>query len=211
MKKYLVLTSFILFLVIGFIAYCSQDAFFQHFLINISTTFFSVSIAILVIHIYLEKNKRKVAIASLFNLANDSMVEYHNYFLDLVLTQFGRTEYFDILGSYLKSDHDIKVLKPNDRKKLFNVLKDKKEVFLNYFNELENALLELSTLVGWDLDTDLLMFILDARQSIRNFRNIHLVDTTESENSYISALLQIDLRVEYVRGRLIELGKIEID
>ncbi len=211
MKKYLVLTAFILFLVIGFIAYCVQDAFFKHFLISISITFFSVSVAILVINIYLEKNKRKNAIASLFGLANDSMVEYHNYFIALVITQFGKTEFYDIWRSYLESHGDIKVLKPNDRTKLFNVLKDNKEVFSNYFSELENTLLELSTLVGWDLDPNLLKYILDSRRAIRNFRNIHLIDTPESKNSYVSAIMEIDLNIDFVRERLKELGKIEID
>lgn len=211
MKKYLVLISFLLFLVVAFIAYQIQNPFFQIFLISISTTFFAVAVAILVVNIYMEKSKRKDAIASLFGLANNSMIQFHNNILDQAWTQFGKSEYNDIVNSFFDSNYDIKVLKPNDRTKLFDAFKVKRDEFINYSNELENTLSELTNLVGWDLDSDLLLFTLEARQSIRNFKNVRLNDTDESRENFVTALMSIDVDVGLAREKLKDLGKVNID
>lgn len=209
MKKHLVWINILLFVALSVGAYYSPTTFWQPLLINMATTFFAICLGLVVINIYLEKAQRKGAIRSLLHLCNNAIANFHNTFLDLIWTKFGKNEFGDLRNAYMKAGGDPKTLPPETREKLYLLATTKQNELSILIQSLEESLAEVTRLVGWDLDADLLSECLKARTAIRHFREVKLDGSDKAKEDISEHLIDIDCFSQYARDKLLELAGIK--
>jgi len=209
MKQKLVYLTFALALAIGVGAYFVPPQYWQPLLINLATTFFAVGVGIIVVNIYIDKESRKGAVVSLLQLSHRAISDYHDQFVDLVLKRFGRDEWESIVNGYIKGEGDVMTIKPDHRKWIYDLAKENQNKLGPCIQDLDDALQEIISLVGWNLDDDLLALGLRGRNAIRLYRGIPYDDTDEAKAKISEYLLDMDLQSMFVRDRLIELSEIE--
>ena len=193
----------------GIGAYFSPTPFWQPLLINIATTFFAVAAGILIVNIYLDKASRREAVLSLLQLSDSTIVEFHDHLLDLVWTKFGKDEWGEIVDGYVSSGGDPMTIKPGYRRWIYDLAKADSNKLGPLIQSLENSLEEITSLVGWSLDADLLAYALRARNAIRLYRGIPLDDTDEACSKITEYLIDINLQSGFVRRRLMEISEVE--
>jgi len=193
MKKYLIQINALLAILIGVLAYFLDHVFWKPILINISTTFFAASLGILLVNIYLERDSRKKAVIALLQLAQDGIADFHNSFLDMIWTKFGKDDFGDLREKYKKSKGDIMVLAPEQRKMIYDMSKEHQDKLGPLLEKLDQALSETTSLVGWTLDATFLSQSLQARNAIRSYRIIEHDDKDDSINKVAENIIDIDI------------------
>ena len=194
------------------LAYFSTSSFWQGLLINASTVFLGVVVAVICVEIYLERGKRKDAVIPLFLLSNASIARFHNTFIELVTTVFGWPDWKKLLEQFIEEKGSPNSIRPEDRNRIYNIVKDNIKQLNKLVENLDKSLKELIMIVGWDLDIDLLNLALNARLSIREFQELELDDSEETKKRICKYLIDIDLMTHSIRERLKEMGGIqEID
>lgn len=192
MKKYLVQVNLLLAILMGVASFYSKPEFWQPLLINIATTFFAAALGILLVNIYLERDSRKKAVRALLQLAQDGIADFHNSFLNMVWTKFGKDDFGDLRYKYKKAGGDIMVLTPEQRKSIYDMSKENQDKIGPLLEKLDQALSETVNLVGWTLDADFLSQSLQARNAIRSYRVIEHNDSDEAINGIAEHLIDID-------------------
>jgi hypothetical protein len=211
MKRYLILISLVLAALTGTSAYYTTSNFFQAYLIEVSATFFSVAVGVVVVNIYLDRASRIGPTKLILALSHEALVNFHNTYLGLLLTKFGRNEIQTFQAIYVGANGDPKALSPNIRSQIYEVAKSKENELTRLLQELENALSEITALAGWDLDTQLLENTLKSRTAIRGYRKISFDDSDDAKEKVTEALLDIDIFTAEVHGILIKLGGFNIE
>lgn len=192
MKKYLVQVNLILSLATGVGAYYSIAEFWQPLLINLATTFFAAALGILVVNIYLERDSRKSAVRALLTLSQEGIADFHNAFLDMVWTKFGKNDFGELRDKYSDAGGDIMVLTPENRKSLYDISDENQNRIGPLLEKLDQALSETTNLVGWSLDADFLSQAIQARNSIRAYRVLEHDGSEEAINGVAEHLIDID-------------------
>jgi len=192
MKRHLVLICIAFAGAIGLGAYFAPETFWQPLLINLATVFFGASLAILLVNIYLERDARKQAVQALLALASEGIGDFHNTFLDIIWTKFGKDDFGDPRTKYKKADGDIMVLTPEQRKGVYDLAKEHQTRLNPLLERLDQSLAEAVALVGWSLDHRFLTQALQARSAIRRYRSIDLDDSDESIQNAAKRIIDID-------------------
>lgn len=211
MKKYLILISVILAALAGVAAYYSTSNFFQSYLIEVSATFLSVAVGVVVVNIYLDRASRKGPTKLILALSNEAIVSFHNTYINLLLTKFGKSELQAFADIYINTNGDPKALSPNIRSQIYELAKMKENELTKLLHDLEGALTEITSLAGWDLDTQLLESTLKARTAIRQYRKLSFDDSDDAKEKLTEALLNIDIFTDEVHTILIKLGGYKIE
>ncbi len=98
---------------------------------------------------------------------------------------------------------------PEARDKLYDLATAKQNELTILIQNLEEALTEVTRLVGWDLDAELLSECLKARNAVRQFREIKLDGSDKAKQGVSEHLIDIDTFSQYTRDKLLELAGIE--
>ena len=206
MKKWLVLGACLLSALFGWWGHSVAEGYWQVVLVNVATMFLAVAVGVIAINIYLERHKRKGPIRSLYELAAGAMADFHNTLLDLVWTKFSKTDFQQIQEHYMEHGGDVMVVSPENRKQVYDLAKSNADQIVRLVDNLDEAMAELTSLVGWDLDPELLENTLSARHSIRSFKAISFDDSQEARNRITEHLFDTDIYTTETRFRLRELS-----
>lgn len=210
MKKWLVLICSSAAILSAVLAYY-LSGYWQSLVLNVAAAFFAASLGIVLINVYLERNSRAGAVRSILMLSNKSIARFHNTFLDLVWTKFSSTDFGDLREKYIQANGDIMVISPDDREKIYILAKNKNDELSALVGELEQSLIEITSLIGWDLDVDLLESTLKARHYIRSYKAVSFDDSQDAKNRVAEYLIDIDTFSQFARIRLKKLCGIKED
>ena len=208
MKRMLVLISFGLMILLLIGAYFCTNAFWQAVAINAGTSFMSLGVGLIFVNIYLERNAKKGAVRALLILSSQSIVEFHNMFLDICWAQFGRDAWGKIQDEYTDSNGQPSALRQDVRDFLYDLCKNNQNL-RGKIGRLRDTLVELSRMVGWDLDASLLESCLQSRISINSLMDLSFDDTDISKNSATEYLLDIDINSQITRRSLMIIAGID--
>jgi hypothetical protein len=186
--------------------YFVPEGYWQSLLIELGATFLAVAVGIVAVNIYLDKDSRKAAIKSIVQLSGSSMNAYHRHITNLLLTRFDADEATTIVRKYAEHNGDINFIKPDHRRWIYDLAKADQARIAAVVNDLERTLEEVTSLVGWDLDSSLLASTLHARQSIRLYREIPFDDSEEAMKRITEHLLDIDIYITGAASRFIALA-----
>jgi hypothetical protein len=210
LKQLLTLLSFLLMAISLAIAYYCQSAFWQAVAINSGTSFMALGVGLLFVNVYLERNSRRGAVRSLLVLSNDALADFHDMLLDLCWAEFGRDQWGKIMEEYIDADGQPQALRQDVRDKLYVLIKSN-SMLMSKIERLEETLTELSRMVGWDLDANLLRACLDARISISRLKKTTLDESDEAKNSITEHIIDTDLHCQDARTMLMEIAGISDD
>lgn len=208
LKEKLIWINAVLFVAAGVGAHFAPILFWQPMLINLSTTFFAIAAGVIVVNIYLDRDSRRGAVVSLLQLSDRAIADFHDAFLEMVWTRFGKDEWDEIIDGYVRGNGDVMTIKPGYRKWLYELAKDRRDKFSPMIQDLDDSLQEIISLVGWSLDAELLAFALRGRNAIRLYRGIPYDDTDEAEAKITEHLIDMNLQASFARSRLMDLSGI---
>jgi len=192
MKRYLVALNLLLAVGTAIGGYYAPQPFWQPVLINAATAFFGAALAIILVNVYLERDSRRKAVRALLRLAQDGIVDFHNTFLDIVWTKFGKDDFGKLRENFKEAGGDVMVLAPEQRKSIYDLAKQHQTHLGPLLEKLDQALVEVVSLTGWSLDANLLAQALQCRVSIRKFRMLKLDDSDDAINGAAEHLIDID-------------------
>jgi hypothetical protein len=192
MKRYLLVLNLLLAVGTAIGGYYAPQSFWQPVLINAATAFFGAALAIILVNVYLERDSRRKAVGALLRLALDGIADFHNTFLDIVWTKFGKDDFGDLCEKYKKAGGDVMVLTPEQRKSIYDLAKQHQTRLGPLLEKVDQALAEVVSLSGWSLDASLLTQALQGRISIRNFRTLSLDDSDDAIKGSAEHLIDID-------------------
>lgn len=179
--------------------------YWQGVVASSSASFLILGVGLLFVNVYLERSARQGAVKSLFILANTSIATFHNYFLDRCWAQFGRDEWLALHMDYLRANGKPEAMRQDARQFLYDLFESDTQFRTNLV-DLEEMLVELTRLVGWDLDAELLEHCLDARACIAQARALPLDNTAASINQVTEHVLDADLHSQRVRDLLLKIA-----
>jgi hypothetical protein len=211
MKSLLVVGSFVLAIASIAAAYFCPSPFWQAVGINVGTSFMSLGVALLVVNVYLERSSRKGAVTSLLVLGHTAIADFHNFFLERCWSQFGMDEWSKAYGEYMKSEGDPSAVRQDVRDFLYDLAKSNAGMRTRV-DRLSETLSELSRLVGWDLDPDLLRACLESRTAIYRLHDVEYDDSDKSKAAVTEHLLDADVHSQVARKLLMKIaGVVEGD
>lgn len=211
MKRYLSAVAFGGAAVLAVAAYFLSGDFWQPLFLNLAGSLFAIGVAIIAVNIYLERARRREAISAILLLCHDAIADFHNTFLDIVWTKFGKDEFGDIVASYMEAAGDPMVIKPADRDKLYALAQESSDDVRRLADRLDEALSETTTLVGWELDPQLLAVTLKARHALRQYKAIDMDGSHQTKLAIAEHLIDIDIYTHIARSKLFELGGLKTE
>ncbi len=185
--------SFILFCT----AYFCKSPFWQAVLINASTSFMALGVALIFVNIYLERHARRGAVKSLLVLSNRAIAQFHNSLLNQAWAKYGRDEWGKTRSEYVKSNGKAAALRHDVREFLYETAKSNKDIAAK-LEKLLDTLTELSRMVGWDLDARVLEACLDSRIAIGRLKDVVFDDSDAAKDAATEHLMDADLHSQGV-------------
>ena len=127
-------------------------------LIGLSTNLFVLALGIVIINQHFESSARKEAVLAIFYLTGHDISILLDKWLHLCWRQFGGDRYKKIIDEYERSGKNPEILSDDVRERIYKLsLSEGSEIKLNsIFYEIDKSLKELSGLIGWSLDAELL-------------------------------------------------------
>jgi hypothetical protein len=206
-KNLMVLVSTVLMAACLALAWFVKSKFWEAFLINASTSFLALGVGLIFVSIYLEKNARRGAVKSLLVLSQTAIGNVHNDFLNAAWAKFGRDRFGEIVKEYVGAKGAPQALEHQVRESMYDIVKNNKQLMAR-IEKLEEALVELSRMAGWDLDARLLRECLEARIAINRLKAVELDDSDEAKNGATEHLFDTDLHTQAAYHMLRELAGI---
>ena len=184
---------FIVSLLCGVWAYFITPGFYQSLLAGITTTLFGVSAALFAVNVYLGRRSRKSAISALLKLVSPSIEENHSKLLNEAWTRFGKPQFRELIQRYEENNGDPQALDPSERDTLYDMIKPKKLSYDRLLNKLEQDLKELTFILGWSFDPEILRNCFSCRHAIAKFRDLALEDSLQNKYDICEQFIDIDL------------------
>jgi len=180
----------------------------QGFAVGMAGNLIAVAIGIVLVNQYLESSARKGAVKALLMLSEQAIAAFHNRWVTLCWSKFGRDGYGKIGEEYLTANGKPDALKDEVRRDIYDIYVANPEI-QNLVKALDEALAELSRLAGWSLDNSLLEESLKARISVSKLLSVVLDGSVDSRKLITEHVLDIDLFTGAARQRLMELAGVE--
>jgi hypothetical protein len=209
-KRVIVFAGFFFSFLCAYLGFKFPTGFWQTLMVNLATTFLALALAVIVVNLYLEHRKKREAVRALLLVSNDAIAEFHNTFLQFLWTSYSKSDFKKIRDDYINANGDPDAVSPDNRAKIYELAKNNSKQFTTLVENLDQSLSELTSLVGWGLDVDLLAHILKSRFTIRKFRKVQFDDTPETKKHVCEALLDIDSFTQFARNKLKEIGDVDI-
>jgi hypothetical protein len=212
MKRSIIIISIvgIILGIIGFIlSYFIHNATTIGLIQHISSCFIEISIGIIIVNIYLERKSKQGAVYSILEFADTSILQFHNKLLDFMWTKFGSNEWANLIQEYYDGDSKPEIIPPVTRENIYEIIKINYVELRSDIRSLESTLTEMTYLIGWNLDAELLKWTIDARNSITKYLQVPNDDSAESKLHAIEYLLDLDYVVGLIRGLLIKLADVK--
>jgi hypothetical protein len=196
--------------IVGFIlSYFVQNNTTVALIQHLSSCSIEISIAIIIVNIYLERKSKQDAIYSILQYSDTNIIQFHNKLLDFMWTKFGKNEWGDLIAEYVDGDSEPEVILPERRNNIYEIIETNYNALSLNIRNLESTLIEMTYLIGWNLDADLLKLSIDARTSINKFFQVTIDDSSESRLQAIKHLIDIDCFTTEIRRTLIKLANVK--
>lgn len=190
------------------LAFQLDSPIWQSFLTGLSSSLLVAALGILAINLYLESTSRKGAVRALFILSQRAIAQFHNLLLDLAWARFGKSNFGAIQQEFIHAGLEPSALKKEQRDQIYEIYATSIEL-RQHVIALESSLAELSRMIGWSLDGEVLMACVQARAAIAELQSIPIDGATESIDRITDKLLTVDMLSQVARGQLMRIAGIQ--
>lgn len=201
----LALASILAALAIGIGGYFVSNSYLASIAANLSTTMFGVGIGLYLVNLFLERDARKQAVMSLLKLVAPSIQEHHNALLIEAWNRFGKPQWGELLKRYASNGGDPHALTPEERNKIYGMVKSEKAAYETRFLKLESELRELALILGWTFKPSILSSSFNCRFAITKLRAASFDDSEPAKLEVCERFLDVELTSSAVFHELVEL------
>ena len=207
MKLTLTIISFVLMVAALIIAWFLKSKFWESVAINAATSFMALGVGLIFVNIYLERHARKGAVRSLLVLSHTAIGDFHDALLDIGWARFGRDQWGNFIKEYMDAGGQPEALRQEVRDFLYNTVKDN-TALARKIDKLEETLAELSRMVGWDLDPQLLQHCLDSRIAVAHLKRTDSDGSAAAKDQVTEHLLDADIQSQIAQRILMDIAGI---
>lgn len=170
-----------------------QSQYYQGVMANLGTGIVGLGIGVALVNVYFDYHSRKAAVRPLLLLVAPSIAEHHNDLLDDGFDTFGKASFSELLDRYTSNSGDPRALSPEERTKLYSMVKAKKPQHDAKLLKLDAELRELGTILGWGFDPSVLGASFVCRFAIAKFLATTCDDTDQTVKSICEHFLDVSL------------------
>ncbi len=203
--KELIATGGALFaaIIVATIAYFTSGYWTSLFL-NLASTLIGIGVGIALINVYFDVKSRRRAIQPLLQLITPSIAKVHNSLLRRGFDNFGMPQFKEIMDRYHVNNRDPRALSPDERNKLYDIVKSDKNGVLALYDMLESDLRELTIVLGWSFDPQILASAFACRYAITKMRSVVFDDSDQCKLDVCEQFLDVDGAASLVFARLVK-------
>jgi len=162
-------------------AYWASAAYWRPLLLNLAATFLAAGLAVVIVNLYLDRGSRKDALKALLRMVLPAIKDMHNSILDEVFKRFGKEEFDSLVKRYTDAGGDPRALTPAERDKFYGLVKDNHDRLRDLFRRLNEVMKELTAILGWSFNPDLLREVFFCRYAVSKFLLLKLDDTDQGK------------------------------
>ncbi len=181
-----------------------STGYWQSLFINLATTTLGLTLALVVINVYLDLNTRKDAIKPLLKLVKPTIQEHHNALLNKAWASFGKPQFAELIDRYSENNGDPRSLAPQERETLYKMIKEDKDALFARISTLEAELKELALLLGWSFKPGILRASFSCRYAIVRLKTVNFDDSDQSKLDACEHFLDLDIAAHSVFHQLVE-------
>ncbi|GAB5562655.1 MAG: hypothetical protein SynsKO_43020 [Synoicihabitans sp.] len=178
------------------------DAYYQAIMGSAGITLIGLSLAIVIVNYYLDKKNKVRALTALFELVGPSLHRLTNTLVKIAHDEFGQTGFDEITDNYQRGDWKPTSLSREQRNKLYELLKSNKNDLSKIVSEMDEALKEFCSVVGWSFDSTILFRAFTCRASISKLKRVNYDDTDEEVKVVCELYLDIALHSNGIYKKL---------
>lgn len=188
----LIVMGFLVSIGLVFVGYHSTG-FTQNVLVEFAGTAVSFAIGLWLVDVYLQLDEKRKAAVPLLEMITPSIAKWHNdYFIEKGRLAFGIPGWHALLDAYQSNGRNPQALSPEQRDGLYKIIAASRAEVLPLFDTLHDQLKELSALLGWSFNPQIMRAALSCRLNIVRFKNLTLSDDTRSKLDACELYLDID-------------------
>ena len=186
-------------------AYSVGENFWQSVLLSLASTFLGLSIALVIVNGYLHHNAKRSTVKSLLKLVQSPIAKYHNDLTEKGHDAFGSTRFGELTVQYFESNANPAIFSPEDRSKIFQIVKQNKQLFDQQLALIDAQLRELTFVLGWSFSPAILKACFECRITITQFREIDIDDPSVDQKSICEHFLDADIHAFTVHRLLVKM------
>lgn len=191
--------------IIGCLGSFVPSVYWSSFCANIAVGLLGLGAGLFLINFYLNREAKKEAVFSLMTLVAPSIEQHHNDLLEEAWGTFGRPQWGEMIDRYISNNGDPTSFTPEERDKIYAMIKAKKEFYIDRLRKLETDLRELVLILGWTFDPSILAHCFNSRYSILKFSTSSFDDSTETKKAVIEHFLDAEITSNQVHSGLVRL------
>jgi hypothetical protein len=190
--KIMSLACLFIFSVLCVVGYFVSD-YGRDFALMLAGSFFSLGIGVFVANIYLSHDERAKAARPLLAMIAPSIARFHNEFcIRPGRLAFGTPGFNAALKTYEDNGGKPESLSPEQRDKLYEVIKGDKDAMLDLLEKILASLVELSSILGWSFSPSVMRIVLDARISLTTFKSHSFGDSIDDKLRACELFIDLD-------------------
>ena len=167
------------------------SSYYQSVAANLGTGVIALAAGIALVNVYFDYHARRRAVRPLLKLVTPSIQKHHNDLLQEAWNVFGKPQFGELLSRYASNNGDPLALAPDERRKLYDMVKPKKKTHDDLLLKLDAELKELSFILGWSFDASILESSFSCRFAITKFLTTTCDDTDQSVKDICEQFLDI--------------------
>lgn len=206
LKKYIlwIAVGFAFLTIAAFLAALGSDGFLSNAFLGIFSAFLSVTLALILVNIFIDQRSRRVAAAPLARLVSPPIIRFHNDFITWGRDRFGTARFNAMIDTYQDNGHDPVAFSPEERSGMSDMIDKNRDGVEKHFGIIDARMSDLIDVLGWSFDAKIISAALDCKQNIAEFlANIEPLDELQ-RNKRVEMYLDTDAASGAVLQRLYE-------
>lgn len=208
MRKSIIIIAIIFSLISGIgmaLSHLITNTYMQTLSLSISVSLLQLVLGIVIVNLYIDK-KSKSNIARAFLVTADRCIAtYHNTFLDVIGGEFGQKQWREIITEYLNGHGDPSIIALNERKRVFDVVKNNYETIKTLLYNSGEQMSEMTKSGILTFDDQLHSHAWAAKETARRFLKIDINAEDVNVTDVFECCVDFDIHTQIVRSRLYDL------
>lgn len=208
MRKSIIIIAIIFSLISGIgmaLSHLITNTYMQTLSLSISVSLLQLVLGIVIVNLYIDK-KSKSNIARAFLVPADRCIAtYHNTFLDVIGEEFGQKQWREIITEYLIGNGDPSIIALNERKRVFDVVKNNYEKIKALLYNSGEQMSEMTKSGILTFDDQLHSHAWAAKETARRFLKIDINAEDVNVTDVFECCVDFDIHTQIVRARLYDL------
>lgn len=208
MRKSIIIIAIIFSLISGIgmaLSHMINNTYMQTLSLSISVSLLQLVLGIVIVNLYIDKKSKRNIARAFLGPADRYIATYHNTFLDVIDEEFGQKQWREIITEYLIGNGDPSIIALNERKRVFDVVKNNYETIKILLYNSGEQMSEMTKSGILTFDDQLHSHAWAAKETARRFLKIDINAEDVNVTDVFECCVDFDIHTQIVRARLYDL------